>query len=278
MGFRRLLLTACVSAGLAAAENAPAAGDPFAGYRQAIDSRLSAILERNQEAPQLPETWRVENAKAPGESREVEIEAFAGRFWGGREREFVAALRRFERLRPHLEPILGAEGVPAELAAVALIESGAQPLAISPRGARGLWQLIPGTARQYGLAVNGANDERIELVSATRAAARYLHYLYNRFGNWPLALAAYNAGPKAVESALDRRRMSTFWQLSAAGLLPAETRSYVPAVLAAMRLLGSAAPGAPAEEESGQSDRRVYASVGATARTVASASNEPSPD
>ena len=79
MGFRRLLLTACVSAGLAAAENAPAAGDPFAGYRQAIDSRLSAILERNQEAPQLPETWRVENAKAPGESREVEIEAPAVR-------------------------------------------------------------------------------------------------------------------------------------------------------------------------------------------------------
>jgi len=142
-------------------------------------------------------------------------------------------------MRPALEGILESEGVPKELIAVVLIESAAQSYALSPRQARGLWQFIPGTARQYGLHVSPDRDERVEMERATRAAARYLRDLYRRFEDWPLALAAYNAGQYAVEKAIQQSRATSFWQLSAGGRLPEETRKYVPAVLAAMRLLGS---------------------------------------
>jgi membrane-bound lytic murein transglycosylase D len=80
-------------------------------------------------------------------------------------------------LRPVIDPILRAEGIPAEMAAIALVESGGQSAALSPKGARGVWQLMPDTARRYGLVVTVAKDDRLDLVSATRAAARYLHDL-----------------------------------------------------------------------------------------------------
>jgi hypothetical protein len=195
------------------------------------------------------------------ERNEMDIKVFARRFWGGREAGFIAALDRLQRLRPLLEPILDSEGVPRQLEAVVLIESGAQPLATSPRQARGLWQFIPETARQYGLTVNDRKDERVQLESATRAAARYLHDLYSHFGDWPLALAAYNAGQNAVADALEEGKASTFGQLSSAGLLPRETLDYVPAVLAAMQLLGSPEPALPAAVKSQSSDW-VYASTG----------------
>lgn len=153
------------------------------------------------------------------------------------------------------------EGVPRQLVAVVPIESGAQPLVVSPRQARGLWQFIPETARQYGLSVNERRDERIYIEAGTRAAARYLRDLHNRFGDWPLALAAYNAGEASVEGALAKRTGSTFWQLSSAGLLPQETRNYVPAVLAAIRLLGSDQPAIAIDSES-QHVHWLYASSG----------------
>jgi membrane-bound lytic murein transglycosylase D len=102
---------------------------------------------------------------------------------------------------------------------------------------------------------------RIQLELATQAAARYLRDLYGRFGSWPLALAAYNAGESAVQAALDKARATTFSQLSAAGLLPAETRAYVPAVLAAMGLLGTSQPAAQAAGKT-RVDAWVYATAG----------------
>src|SRR5262249_6584800 len=138
----------------------------------------------------------------------------------------------------------------------------AQPLALSPRQARGgLWQFIPETARRYGLTVSAAKDERVQLESATRAAARYLRDLNDRFGSWPLALAAYNAGENAVQAAREKGRARTFSQLSAAGLLSAETRAYVPAVLAAMGLLGKTQPDAETPERT-TAAARVYATSG----------------
>ena len=203
-----------------------ASDDPFAAYQNEVDSRLSAILVDHTTHPPAPAT-----APPAGQivvSREGEIKAFAQRFWHGREAEFAAAFERLQILRPRLEPILVSEGVPKDLVAVVLVESGAQPMAISPREARGLWQFIPETARQYGLTVSIDKDERIQLEASTRAAARYLRDLYARFGDWPLALAAYNAGQQAVEDAL---------RAGGPHLLPQETRGYVPAVLAAMELL-----------------------------------------
>jgi hypothetical protein len=125
------------------------------------------------------------------------------------------------------------EGVPLELLAVAEVESAFDPRALSPKGARGLWQFMPATAGRFGLRVDAARDERLHPAPATRAAARYLRWLYERFGDWRLALAAYNAGEGRVEQAIRRGGTRDFRQLAARGLLPEETRRYVPAVLAA---------------------------------------------
>jgi membrane-bound lytic murein transglycosylase D len=256
-----LALAICSFAGPLIAENP----DPFAAYQQAVDSQLSGMLEHEQtprrefsEAEPVPR----DSPAQPKLNSEAEMKTFAKQYWGGREPQFMAAFDRLQRLRPALEPILEAEGVPKELAAVILVESGAQPLVLSPRQARGLWQFIPETARRYGLTVSAVKDERVQLEAATRAAARYLRDLNERFGNWPLALAAYNAGENAVQAALEKGRATTFSQLSAAGLLPAETRSYVPAVLAAMGLLGTKQADAAANPEKTTRDAWVYASAG----------------
>jgi membrane-bound lytic murein transglycosylase D len=169
--------------------------------------------------------------------KEAQVRQFAEQHWGGRTEEVVQALKRLEELRPALEPILRAEGVPSEWIALVLIESAAQPWAHSRRHARGLWQFIPATARRYGLAVSASRDDRLDGEKATRAAARYLRDLHRRFDDWELALAAYNAGEGAVVQAVARAGNTDFAELSARGFLPEETRRYVPAVLAATELL-----------------------------------------
>ena len=260
---RTLLLTTCLPLALLAAGGGSPSSDPFDAYQRTVENQLSAILEHDQAPPRevIHESATVDQ-KMVANDKEIEIRTFAQRFWGGHEAQFAEALARLQRLRPALEPILETEGVPKQFVAVVLIESAAEPLAMSPRQARGLWQFIPETARQYGLTVGLARDERIYVEAETRAAARYLRDLHTRFGDWPLALAAYNAGEAAVESALAKGRASTFWQLSSAGLLPSETRSYVPAVLAAMQLLGTAQPATPVEGKALRTDW-VYASAGA---------------
>lgn len=149
-----------------------------------------------------------------------------------------AATGRLNQLRPTVDPILRNRGVPAELAAVILVESGGRVDALSPKGARGLWQLMPDTARRYGLHVDEIRDDRLDLPMATDAAARYLHDLYAQFGDWKLALAAYNSGEANLSSAIVRAHSHDFDQLTNLRVLPLETRNYVPRVLAAANLLG----------------------------------------
>ncbi|MFB3916163.1 MAG: lytic transglycosylase domain-containing protein [Terriglobales bacterium] len=146
------------------------------------------------------------------------------------------ALGRVQQLRPLLEPILREQSVPADMAAVVLVESGGRPTALSPQGALGLWQLMPETARRYGLVVSPVKDERIDLNKATRAAARYLKDLYTQFGDWQLAFAAYNAGEQAVQRAMTRSGSNDFQRLES--FLPNQTRAYVAAVMTARPLFG----------------------------------------
>ena len=125
-------------------------------------------------------------------------------------------------------------------------------MALLPKGARGLWQLMPDTARRYGLIVNNTEDDRVDVEKSTRAAARYLSDLYSEFGTWPLALAAYNTGEENLQHAIDRSRNTNFNVLSSLRLLPQETRNYVPAVFAAETRLTNS----PAEARSAWTSER----------------------
>ena len=124
------------------------------------------------------------------------------------------------------------EGVPQELIYLAQAESGFHPLALSRVGARGMWQFMASRARGYGLQHNWWVDERQDPEKATRAAARHLKDLYNQFGDWYLAMAAYNSGPGTVQSAVKRTGYADFWELYRRNVLPKETRNYVPIILA----------------------------------------------
>lgn len=124
-------------------------------------------------------------------------------------------------------------GVPAELVNLAKVESGWNRFAVSPKGARGIWQFMPDTARRYGLRVAPGIDERTDPEKSTYAAAAYLQDLHRVFGDWQLALAGYNAGERRVQSAQRKAGATDFSKL--AGFLPKETQKYVPAVMSAAR-------------------------------------------
>jgi membrane-bound lytic murein transglycosylase D len=143
-------------------------------------------------------------------------------------------------LLPMLRAAFAAEGVPAELVWLAEVESTFNPNARSPAGAKGLYQLMPDTAKALGLST-WLPDERADPEKSAHAAARQLRSLYSKFGDWPLALAAYNAGEGRVSRALVAQKATTFSGI--AGTLPVETRLYVPKVCATVALRTGVAPG-----------------------------------
>ena len=154
-------------------------------------------------------------------------------FFSNRGRGTVAAAtQRSGRYRQMIQRVLDEEGVPQELIHLAQAESGFMPRAMSRAAAGGMWQFISLRGQEYGLAKNRFIDERMDPEKATRAAARHLHDLYNEFGDWYLAIAAYNCGPMVVEGAVERTGFADFWELRNRGVLPAETTNYVPIILA----------------------------------------------
>lgn len=145
---------------------------------------------------------------------------------------FVRWVSRSHRWAPRFRAILREQGVPGDLVYLAMVESGFSPHAQSPVGAVGPWQLLAATARQLGLRHDRWVDERRDPEKAARAAARFLRSLHARTGDWPLAWAAYNAGPTRVARAM-RRGLAGFWEMERRRALPGETRGYVPRILAA---------------------------------------------
>lgn len=137
---------------------------------------------------------------------------------------------------PRVQAILVANGLPRELSAVPAIESHYQPLARGSHGEFGLWQLRPGTARRFGLQVSRQRDDRAHIDRSTQGAARYLAFLHDRYDDWALALAAYNAGEGRVDRALARQPGASFWDLVEGRALPVTSREYVPKILAVVRL------------------------------------------
>src|ERR1700722_10004002 len=156
------------------------------------------------------------------------ISYFSNRGRGTFERAFA----RSGRYHDMMVRILKQEGVPQDLIYLAQAESGFQPTAVSRAGARGIWQFMGSRARGYGLQHSLWVDDRQDPEKSTRAAAHHLKDLYNEFGDWYLAMAAYNSGPGTVQAAVKRTGYADFWELYQRNVLPKETRNYVPIILA----------------------------------------------
>ncbi len=151
---------------------------------------------------------------------------------------FSRWLERAETYLPYVKKVFVEEGLPHELIFLPFAESGFNPRAYSHAGAAGLWQFIPGTARRYGLEVNWWVDERRDPYLSTKAAAKYLKKLYNDFGDWYLALAAYNAGEGRVAQALRQSGCDDYFELiDSRRYLHRETRLYVPKLLAILKIV-----------------------------------------
>src|SRR5262249_34967751 len=161
---------------------------------------------------------------------------FLNYFVAGRGRSTMeVGLQRSGRYRQMVEKIFKEEKVPQDLMWLAQAESVWKPAALSRAAAKGIWQFIPSTGQRYGLAQTTWIDDRSQPEKSTRAAARYLHWLNEHFaGDWLLAMAAYNSGENRVDSAVARCGYADFWELYRRGLLPQETRNYVPIILSIM--------------------------------------------
>ncbi|MCX5720036.1 MAG: transglycosylase SLT domain-containing protein [Nitrospirae bacterium] len=147
--------------------------------------------------------------------------------------KFSLWLSRSGKYLDLMKEILQEKGVPEEIVFLSLIESGFNPYAYSPARAVGHWQFIASTAKRYGLTINWWKDERRDPVKSTTAAASYLKDLYEMFGSWNLALAAYNAGEGRILKALNRTKTDDYWSLLSTSHIKKETKEYVPKFIAA---------------------------------------------
>jgi hypothetical protein len=198
------------------------------------EPRIAPVTPRKPPAPAPPELHALANPRIDAWERRIRAQPALR----DATRESLA---RGAAYLPGLCAILGEHGLPPDLALLPVVESEFWPTARGRGGERGLWQLRRDTARRFGLVVNARRDDRLDPERATRAAARYLRYLHRRYRDWPLALAAYNAGERRVDRALRRGRRRDFWQLADQRLLPRTSREYVPHFLAVVRVtrLGS---------------------------------------
>jgi membrane-bound lytic murein transglycosylase D len=163
-----------------------------------------------------------------------QLEAIIKRFLKTRKDNYSTFMARAKFYFPLIEEQLSKYKIPLEMKYLVVVESALNPLAKSPVGATGLWQFMYQTGRQYGLKVSSYVDERSDVLKSTEAACKYLNKLYEIFGDWDLALAAYNSGPGNVTKAIRRSGSKNYWNLR--HFLPRETASYVPLFYTTMYL------------------------------------------
>ena len=216
---------------------AASVGEDFSAYHQALSNAADMALANTVRETEISSQTARAATYDTIQPDATMLHQFAQQYWNGNDEAVRRAVARVTQLMPVLAPILQEEGIPGQIAALVLVESGGQPTALSPKGARGIWQFMPDTARRFGLTVNSETDDRLDVPKSTRAAARYLRDLHAQFGDWPLVLAAYNVGEMVVHNAVLRSGSKDFALLSSKRLIPTETRAYVPAVMAASRLL-----------------------------------------
>lgn len=181
-----------------------------------------------QSIPSQQKTISFANEKAPLDKyyvqERLDRELLVNTFWHSNT---ILVLKRSKKYFPIIEPILSKNGIPDDFKYLAVIESGLIHVK-SPAGAEGFWQFMPQTAREYGLEVNADVDERLHLIKSTESAAAYLKYAYEVFGNWTLAAASYNAGMQRIQSAMNKQKAKSYYDL----FLNEETSRYMHRLLA----------------------------------------------
>lgn len=236
-----LALTACVS-GKPATRVAPvvqptAVALDLLDYRTSLEEAFTLIASRpaNPNAP-LVDSDAALSMTVPDHPS---IRGALSYFSTDLHQSIQTSLYRSREFKPMINSILDQEGLPRGLAYLPVIESAYIPNLTSRAGAHGIWQFMPETAELYGLRQSWWVDDRAHPEKSTRAAARYLRALHQEFGDWSLALAAYNCGPGRVRRAMKRLNASTFWELADAKALPKETRGYVPTFWATLIIVSN---------------------------------------
>ena len=182
--------------------------------------------------PRVLEQLQATTSQLPLEMNDAVL-SYINYFSGDRGRPtLLAGLRRAGRYKALISRILSEEGLPQELIYLAQAESGFLPRAVSHKSAVGMWQFIQSRGREYGLTQTKWSDDRLDPEKATRSAARHLRDLYEKFGDWYLAIAGYNCGDGCVERAVQRTGYADFWELRKRNAIPRETVNYVPIIVA----------------------------------------------
>lgn len=195
------------------------------------DYAMTSYLVKRGEEHFLPTKTPV-LLPAPALALTPEVQKQLNHFSRRDPRFIIESFGRREGYEPYVSQIFRDEGMPPVLINLALVESGFKSRAKSHAGAKGLWQFMKGTGKQYGLKISYFEDQRTDPVLATIAATRLLRDLYNMFDDWYLALAAYNAGPGKVRRAIKSSGVKDFWALSRMGYFRRETREFVPKFIA----------------------------------------------
>lgn len=204
-----------------------------------LPANLKASSENTDNKAVLTDSemrWRIEKLMGPFDYRYTskvrsEVEGYVFDYRQGAEE----LLGRVTIYFPVFEQKLKEKNLPQEIKYLSLIESALKVNAYSRVGAAGLWQFMRGTAREYGLTVNKSIDQRYAVEESTEAALTYLSALHEQFGDWTLALAAYNCGPGNVRKAMRRSGGHDYWSIR--NYLPKETRNYIPKFIAASYLM-----------------------------------------
>lgn len=208
-----------------------AESDPWAMLTGLDDTEDSPGVSSLDDAPETFAACVARASPSLGLRPVPAVAAHVGRCTGRNRAMTERALGRYARHYDHFRRVFMEYGVPEELTALCIVESAVTPSAVSPAGAVGMWQIMPSTARQYGLVVDGSVDERTDVEKSTRAAARFLRDLHVELRSWPLAVMAYNCGAEAVRRAQIRSGGSSDpWTVLRH--LPSETQAYLPAFLA----------------------------------------------
>ena len=238
IGFILITAAACTTAPQPVTiATAPDVERDLAALREAMMSDLEASGDPQQDSVshRVSDSDAIASVEIPAHPS---IDGAVRYFSTGLKRSIQTSLTRSARYKKRIDEILDQHGVPRAFAYLPVIESAYLPNLTSKAGARGMWQFMPATAREYGMRVDWWVDERVDIEKSTIAAARYLRDLHRMFSDWPLVLAAYNAGPGRVRRTLKEHEASSFWELLDKSALPKETRGYVPTFFATVAIVG----------------------------------------